>query len=81
MSVCFAQSHQNESHACTNESRLPFLLTLPLILLRLDPYHHYHVCNGWQLNRLCGRWRELAGLMLNYSTLKVTADRKEKGKL
>lgn len=49
-----------------------FLLTLPLILLKLDPYHLYQVWNGWELNCLCEHWQELAGLMFHYSALKVT---------
>lgn len=63
---------------CINESRSSFLLTLPLILLKLDPYHLYQVWNGWELNCLCAHWQELTGLMFHYSTLKVTTLRGNK---
>lgn len=63
---------------CINESRSSFLLTLPLILLKPDPYHLYQVWNGWELNCLCVRWQELTGLMFHQSSLKVTTLRRNK---
>lgn len=42
-----------------------FLVTLPLILLKLGPYRLYQVWNGWELNWLCAHWQERSGLMFH----------------